>query len=489
MFCNSEFEQSIAKFQQSKIDPLKVISLYPGLLPSSTRRPSTKIFVPPDLSGPLLIDAFRALVPYLTSYRSQELTKEPRDIKLLSILDTVLLKTYLHTSPSMVSSLLRLKENFCIETECEQILTEHGKIDELVILFKRKGKHAEALSLLSKGGEEQIENIIKYLGQLDKENFHIVLSFGGQLVRTKPSLAIVLFTSEGDAENWPKYDVYEMFKENHAPATMRMTLLEFYVNEWNCDDQRIYSYLIEEFRNSILEVRDTMLVDTIKDRPESSAMVPNPDTLVAVDELNLLRKKLVSLLESKSIKVDERLLELFADKDWIEERALLLSRLGRHKQALHVYAAKLPQRAESYCAKIHNSCPEIYGYLLEYLIENDFLDEIFGVLERHALFLPPKKVIDVLPDNVPLSEVSKFVGRAITKSAYLMRRVKIQSALMEVEATRTRVECIEAERTRIELPQGTRCAHCGRSVNPQSAIAITPSRDVYHYGCLNDLSE
>ena len=82
--------------------------------------------------------------------------------------------------------------------------------------------------------------------------------------------------------------------------------------------------------------------------------------------------------------------------------------------------------------------------------------------------------------------------------------MKIQSALMEVEATRTRVECIEAERTRIELPQvsnlclfskkqkkiqGTRCAHCGRSVNPQSAIAITPSRDVYHYGCLNDLSD
>lgn len=212
------------------------------------------------------------------------------------------------------------------------LFQEHGKIDELVILFKRKGKHAEALSLLSKGGDEQIENIIKYLGQLDKENFHIVLSFGGQLVRTKPSLAIVLFTSEGDAENWPKYDVYEMFKENHAPATMRMSLLEFYVNEWNCDDQRIYSYLIEEFRNSILEVRDTMLVDTIKDRPESSAMTPNPDTLVAVDELNLLRKKLVALLESKSIKVDERLLDLFADKDWIEERALLLSRLGRHKQ-------------------------------------------------------------------------------------------------------------------------------------------------------------
>ena len=81
-----------------------------------------------------------------------------------------------------------------------------------------------------------------------------------------------------------------------------------------------------------MEVRDTMLVDTIKDRPKSSAIVPNPDTLVAVDELNLLRKKLVALLESKSIKVDERLLDLFADKDWIEERALLLSRLGRHKQ-------------------------------------------------------------------------------------------------------------------------------------------------------------
>jgi len=64
----------------------------------------------------------------------------------------------------------------------------------------------------------------------------------------------------------------------------------------------------------------------------------------------------------------------------------------------------------------------MFNCIEEYLIENDFLDEIFGVLERHALFLPPKKVIDVLPDNVPISEVSKFVGRAITKSANQMRR-------------------------------------------------------------------
>lgn len=106
----------------------------------------TRIFT--DISGALLLDAYRALIPYLTECRSVLLQSDPRDINQLRIIDTVLLKTYLNSSPSMISSLLRLKDNYCIQSECERILRDANRPNELVLLLKRAKKHIEALHLL-----------------------------------------------------------------------------------------------------------------------------------------------------------------------------------------------------------------------------------------------------------------------------------------------------------------------------------------------------
>ena len=51
---------------------------------------------------------------------------------------------------------------------------------------------------------------------------------------------------------------------------------------------------------------------------------------------------------------------------------MVLSRLGRHKQALHVYAEGMPERAESYCQKVYKRCPDVYGYLLGKSYESKF---------------------------------------------------------------------------------------------------------------------
>jgi hypothetical protein len=64
----------------------------------------------------------------------------------------------------------------------------------------------------------------------------------------------------------------------------------------------------------------------------------------------------------------------------------------------------------------------------------------------------------------------------------------MESALLELESTRLSSDRIKAEQKRVVLEQDARCSHCGRSISPNSAIAITPNRDVYHYGCLSDAS-
>ena len=64
----------------------------------------------------------------------------------------------------MVASLLRVKDNFCIYSECEKTLRDAGKITELVLLMKKEAKHETALDLLlSSDLEDKIEQINDYL--------------------------------------------------------------------------------------------------------------------------------------------------------------------------------------------------------------------------------------------------------------------------------------------------------------------------------------
>ena len=172
----------------------------------------------------------------------------------LQIIDTVLLKTYLQSSPSMISSLLRLKENFCLYNECEKLLTKSNKIPELVLLMKKankasfqncmfncfKGspvnnfenhfKHLNALHLLVDSKlENKIDQINEYLADLT--DFGIILDFGAQLIKTNPDIALNIFTFDGEPEKWPRDKVYELFKSSNAPTQMRVPLIEHYIEQ------------------------------------------------------------------------------------------------------------------------------------------------------------------------------------------------------------------------------------------------------------------
>ena len=84
-----------------------------------------------------------------------------------------------------------------------------------------------------------VERMTKYLGELDEQHFQIVLDFGAQLIRTDPSVALVLFTNEGEAEKWPRAKVYDMFRQQCAPRQMRTSLLEHFIYEWSDTDPQV----------------------------------------------------------------------------------------------------------------------------------------------------------------------------------------------------------------------------------------------------------
>lgn len=93
-------------------------------------------------------------------------------------------------------------------------------------------------------------------------------------------------------------------------------------------------------------------------------------------ELGQARHKLLELLDSSLHYTPQKMISTFLAIDGLyEERAILLGRIGRHDQALSIYAYKLndPTRAEAYCQKQYDldreSSRDVFFKLLEIYLQ------------------------------------------------------------------------------------------------------------------------
>lgn len=74
------------------------------------------------------------------------------------------------------------------------------------------------------------------------------------------------------------------------------------------------------------------------------------------------RKKLLSFLEESTYYVAENILSNFPTDDLLEERAIILGRLGKHEQSLAIYVRVLGdiEKAKGYCKKVYDN--RLYGH-------------------------------------------------------------------------------------------------------------------------------
>lgn len=90
--------------------------------------------------------------------------------------------------------------------------------------------------------------------------------------------------------------------------------------------------------------------------------------------LGILRRKLLAFLESSTHYHTEKMLSRFPADELLQERAILLARIGRHEQVLALYAHRLhdPSQALRYCHQVYNEQVEearhVYLSLLQVLL-------------------------------------------------------------------------------------------------------------------------
>ncbi|XP_030415425.1 vam6/Vps39-like protein isoform X5 [Gopherus evgoodei] len=484
LFCQKRFDESMQVFAKLGTDPTHVMGLYPDLLPTDYRKQLQYPNPLPVLSGAELEKAHLALIDYLTQKRSQ-LVKKLNDSdhqsstsplmegtptikskkKLLQIIDTTLLKCYLHTNVALVAPLLRLENNHCHIEESEHVLKKAHKYSELIILYEKKGLHEKALQVLvdqSKKANSPLkghERTVQYLQHLGTENLHLVFLYSTWVLRDFPDDGLKIFTEDlPEVESLPRDKVLNFLIESFK--SLAIPYLEHIIHVWEETGSEFHNCLIQLY----------------------------------CEKVQGLMKEYLSSFPA----------------GLLEERALLLGRMGKHEQALIIYVhiLKDTKMAELYCHKHYDRSKDgnkdVYLALLrmylsppsvhclgpikmELLEPQANLQAALQVLELHHSKLDTTKAINLLPANTQISEIRIFLEKVLEENAQKKRFNQVLKNLLHAEFLRVQEERILHQQVKCIITEEKVCTVCKKKIG-NSAFARYPNAVVVHYFCSKEVS-
>uniref|UniRef100_A0A8C0B9H4 VPS39 subunit of HOPS complex n=1 Tax=Buteo japonicus TaxID=224669 RepID=A0A8C0B9H4_9AVES len=518
LFCQKRFDESMQVFAKLGTDPTHVMGLYPDLLPTDYRKQLQYPNPLPGLSGAELEKAHLALIDYLTQKRSQ-LVKKLNDSdhqsstsplmegtptikskkKLLQIIDTTLLKCYLHTNVALVAPLLRLENNHCHIEESEHVLKKAHKYSELIILYEKKGLHEKALQVLvdqSKKANSPLkghERTVQYLQHLGTENLHLVFSYSVWVLRDFP-------------EDGLKVSVVET---GTLPLRFLVQCME--LRELNEHIIHVWEETGADFHNCLIQLYcekvQALMKEYLSSYPADKTPVPAGEE---GGDLGDYRKKLLLFLEKSSWYEPSRLISDFPFDGLLEERALLLGRMGKHEQALFIYVhiLKDTNMAENYCHKHYDrnkdGNKDVYLSLLrmylsppsvhclgpikmEVLEPQANLQAALQVLELHHSKLDTTKAINLLPANTQISEIRIFLEKVLEENAQKKRFNQVLKNLLHAEFLRVQEERILHQQVKCIITEEKVCTVCKKKIG-NSAFARYPNAIVVHYFCSKEVN-
>ncbi|KAJ8942577.1 hypothetical protein NQ318_010385 [Aromia moschata] len=442
LFHRKQFHESMKEFLKLGTDAYDVIRLFPDLLPQQQQGNDYPEPVR-DLTEKELETSRLALIDYLIEMRHRlqspdtqgsinargnlnDRTTTKSTNQLLQIIDTTLLKCYLQTNDALVAPLLRL--NHCHLVETEKILKKMGKHNELIILYQTKGQHRRALELLQ--SEKSIERTIGYLQHLGCDSMGLILEFADWVLTEAPEEGLKIFTDDiVEVEALPRPRVLDFLLKSHKSVVI--PYLEHVVHTWEDSNPLFHNALVHQYREKIVT--------------EGSAVAEHT------------RKKLLQFLDGSKQYTAENILGSFPTDSLLEERAIILGRLGRHEEALTIYMRALGdiEKTTEYCKKVYekgtpgsqtvyvslikltlnpDSCPlNLPGLVLSPKTAQPDLELALQLLEQHANRINPLEALEILPDDVPVSRIHRFLSVALQKVIQDRRRVELMEGLLYAE--------------------------------------------------------
>ncbi|KAK7553646.1 vacuolar sorting protein 39 domain 2-domain-containing protein [Phyllosticta citricarpa] len=436
--------------------------------------------------------------------------------KVARITDTTLFRAYMFARPGMAGPLFRL-DNFCEPNVVREKLYESGRYTDLIDFLHGKKMHYEALEILQKFGkgeaEEEVpaalqgpQRTISYLQQLPPDLIDLILEYAEWPIREDPDNGMEIFLADTEnAETLPRDRVLEFLQKIDHNLAIRY--LEHIIYELNDQTPEFHQRLIDEY------------LDRLK--------TSDPDTADKDGYYDKWREKVESFLRSSNQYNKARVFRALPQDEphFFEARAIVLSKMGQHKQALQIYVFQVKdyEKAEDYCNHVYLSSiknpaartsratgkpsaflhqdpedaePSIYHTLLSLYLtppppQTPNFEPALSLLSRHGARLPASSTLDLIPPSLPIADLESYFRGRIRSANSVRNSERIVAQLRAVEKLSVEkdlllgtgsVDRVGGRNRRVVVGEDRHCSVCGKRFG-NSAIRVYPDDVVVHYGC------
>ncbi|KAG0220533.1 Vacuolar morphogenesis protein 6 [Mortierella sp. GBA43] len=493
LFRKRQYEHALNIFNKIDTPPTDVIALYPpdisGHLSAEIETPSPPSSVKTGktasssrnapstvMSAQELEEAVGCLMRFLEEKRTwleQDLRKAndslddlsfigqeqedkvQRALKMLDTVDTALLKSYMLIGGPQVGALLR-NVNYCNMEETENLLLKHKRNRELVDFYKGKGQHRKALEHLKSihstpGQMSGVLPTVHYLQDLGVEHFDLILEFGTWILEEEPLEAMKIFTDDrSEIGTLPRHKIIAYLEK------LSLDLCVIYLE-----------HIIHRLHDQTPEFHSTLLISYL-------AQVQRDAIAGDEESVNKTRAKMLYFLNESTFYKAERILSRLPVDGCYEERAILLSRIGQHDQALNIYVHKLHnyQAAEEYCIKNFNSLDpskNVYLMLLNVYLkppnrEKPMLEPALDILTRHGTNIDAASVLKLLPPSTRIDQLYKFFEKSIRESNKNKHMDMIVKNLLKAEQLQTQEQLSYYRARRVKITEDRMCPKCNKRI-------------------------
>ena len=433
-------------------------------------------------------------------------------IDTAKLVDTTLFRAYMYAAPSMAGSLFRIT-NFCDPDVVMDRLEETGRYNDLIDFLFGKRLHRSALERLQKfgkAGEDHVEAVeqqlrgpartVRYLQNLPPELIDLILEFAKWPTETDPGIGMEIFLADTEnAESLPRGKVLAFL--DSIDKKLALQYLEHVVDELNDMNPELHQKLV------------LLYFDGVK------------DTSAADGQQDELKGKFQAMLKQSAQYSPAKLLGLLPKDDprFYEARAIVLSKMGQHKQALEIYVFKLHDtaKAEEYCNRVHltedestvqdakgrrkstvvdpvDERPSIYNVLLNLYLnppqgEKAMWGPAIEILARHGARLPASSTLDLIPETLPVKELEFYFRGRIRGANSIVNEARVVAGLRKVEAVRMQAGLLLGEGVpaanggrgrKVTIDAERVCPVCHKRLGG-SVISVFPDNTAVHLGCAN----
>ena len=483
-FADANFEKALDLFVESSLDPREVIELYPLMMPKNhdftPSRPllhSIKdLTVVVKGSKTVFAEAKKFLLRYLQRCQSQS-----PDVNVA--VDTALMKLYAECNHAKLSEFLS-RENSCSVEETLSWLTQFKRYHSLALYYCYLKQPNNALEIWHKLLDGEVEDgnflgivfVVKFLGGINDKN--LLRNATSWLLNKNEEIAVKVFTERESDECLNPDHVSEYLQK--YPVALQI-YLEYLVFEKQLKKEKFHTHLAVIYIDQVLKL--------------------TKDTIQISEEIEAVRSKLQTLLESSSLYRISTLLQRISNFPLYKEIAILYGKMDQHDRALKILVYKLKDfdSAERYCDVItadkdKNFKENVFHTLLHVYLHPELIDNVrpehfvvpaVNLLNSRQKEFNTIKVLEMLPEDWSVDLINSFLSGSVRESLSLSRRVKIEVNLNRQCYLDSKFSRILLQNGAINMTDESTCEFCKKPFTEPIGVHY-PNGTLIHSHCCRD---